>query len=150
MRTNKDDRKSKDLKEQIDLSQPLNLDHFKLSDDDCFGRSYKPQHSECAACSSIEVCGIVFQNIYLKDREKAVKKSRGINFLDEVNFNRIDKVKLLERIKEDSGNIKLDEIIIYIKHYSKCDDQTTIVTWLKEFKEENNLSIKSGIVYYGK
>lgn len=147
MRKPKDTRKAKEKPKPVDLSVPLNLDNFKSKDGDCFGKEWKPQHTECAACADQEVCGVIFQQVYLKTREQKVKKSRGINFLDEVNFDRIPQDKLLKEIKDNSGSITVKQVLKFVTHYSKCDDQKTVVTWIKNFKMENNLKIKEGVIY---
>lgn len=143
----KDTRVARNEKTPVDLSKPLNLDNFKINDSDCFGREWKPLNSNCAACADFELCGTIYNHITLREKEKGVKKKIGKNFLDEVNFKRIPEDKLLKEIKENSGTITVQKVMKFVKHYSKCEDEVTLVTWLKNFKIDNNLSIKKGIFY---
>lgn len=142
-----DNRKARETKTQVDMSQPLNLDNFPVKDDDCFGKDWKPLNSQCAACADFELCGTIFNHVTLKNKEKYIKSKRGANFLDEVNFERVPVKALLKEIKQNSGTITVTQVIKFVKHYSKCEDDTTIITWLKNFKMDNNLSIKKGIIY---
>ena len=140
------DRKRKEIKTEVDLSIPLNLEKFKLAEDDCFGKEWSPQHKECSTCHDSDVCGIIYTQLTLKNKVKEVEGSQNAKFLDLVNFKRIDKKALYSEIESKSGEINVESVIKYIKHYSRCSDDESVITWLKNFKEEYNLKIKKGVI----
>lgn len=140
---------SKKEKTEVDLSTPLNADNFKIVDGDCFGSEWKPDSTECSACHDIDVCGILYAKRKVEPRSKEIKKELGRHFLDDVNFNRIDKNKLVELIKSKEGEMTSTDFLTYIKHYSRCEDSDTVLIWVKEFKLEfPQIKIKKGLVSY--
>lgn len=140
-------RKAVENKTEYDMSKPINLEQFDITAESCFGRLWLPQHKDCSVCADLELCGTIYHHTTLNDKIKKVKKSQGINFLDDVNFDRIPKQELVDEIKKNPGKVTSDHLIKFVKHWSKCDDEDTLIVWIQQFKMDFNIKIKKGLLY---
>lgn len=140
-------RTSKENPTSTDFSKPVNVGDFNINPDDCFGRMWLPQHKECSTCADLELCGTIYQHNVIPEKIKKVKKSQGGNFLDDVNFDRIPKESLVKEVKDNPGKVTSEHLIKFVKHWSKCDDNDTLLEWIKQFKSDYKIKIKKGLLY---
>lgn len=136
-------RTPKENKTDIDLLVPVNVDDFKLDEDDCFGRMWEPTNKDCSICADIEVCGIIYQDRVIKPKKKQYEEE-GATPLDLAKFEQVDWiniVKVVEKYEKDGDPMVLSELIDYVKGIANVSDDSIIELYIKSRVKKHNLEI---------
>lgn len=135
------ERKKKETKPDVSLLKPINLNELAVTDEnDCFGKMWDPQHRMCSVCSSVDVCGVVFQETQVIPAKKKFDKE--VIPLDLTDFQAVewDKVKLVVAKYEETGDpMTYDELFSYIKGIAKTKDDYTVKMFIEKSLEKSGL-----------
>ena len=123
-------RKVKTEKKEVDFLKPVAIPEIDL--DDCFGQEYDPRDKDCALCSDLTYCGLVYAD-RVKKEIKNTEMDSG-SYMDQVDFEGVswtkiqDKAKEYEQLGDPMSHVELVEAIMSI---AKTKDDIAVSEFIK-------------------
>jgi len=139
-------RTKKEEKTKIDLSIPVNIDSYNLSEEDCFGNLWLPSDNDCSLCADNELCGVIYSNKIKKKKAEFEFDNKTIDNtrFNEVNWDLIKKQAI--NYKKENNPMTFTELFMYVKDVSKCDNDVVIETYIEANLLNHNLCKKDGLI----
>lgn len=130
---------------EIDLTKPVPVETLikEATEEGCYTYLWKPGHTMCNLCASLEMCGILY-NARLTKKVKKLEKEKG-GYLDSMLFDCINKDELKQWLQIKPRTTQ--ELVDKVGKFANCPDPNTTMFWCKSFIIETpGISTKDGIV----
>lgn len=132
--------------EVLDLSKPILISSLIIEPEDCLGNEWSLNDKNCLSCSFYDICMVIYLN---KGNKEKIVNVKGNNkyFLDEIDWDNVEWDVLKRTIKDNPGEVILDDLVDVVKKQAKVIDGNTVIMRLNSWFISNSIKIKDGCLY---